>query len=205
MNTRTPGIFIPLLSSPGHINITKGEEVIPYGSTKLFNALQSAKRTKDHFVAAVRFLARKNQPVEYGIMLYPETPQQSEYMKALQIINQTFNLQLDELTVPMENVSDPEGGIKTISVFAEKRSGACNIFEFNEEGFSIIDRLQQAQIEDCKLVLNASANGFELHATSPLDMDSKLWKERIGKALHYAKYVPTFSQTWSTKLQSAKA
>lgn len=197
MDTRNPGIFIPLLSSQGHINISKGEEVIPYGSTKLFNALQKGKRIKDYFSSAVRFCGIKNTPVEYGLILHPETPQQTEYLKALKIINQAFNLQLNELTVPMENVSNPEGSIKNISVFAEKTSDSCGFLEFNEQGFALINALQSAQIENSKLILNVSATGFEIHGTSPLEYDSKIWEQCLNKALRDTGYTPKFSQTWS--------
>lgn len=196
MNTMHPGIFIPLLSSQGHINITKGEEVIPYGSTQLFNAMLKAK-IKGDFRTAVRFCAQKNQPIEYGLTLHLENPQQSEYRKALQVINHTFGLELDELTIPADNVTETEFGIKTKSVVAQKLSGPCNIFEFNEHGFAIVNALHTAHMEECKLLLSPTATGFAIYGTSPADMDCDLWEQRLKSALSNAGYTPIFSQTWS--------
>jgi len=199
MNTKLPGIFIPVYIRQGSISIRRNDDIIPESSTKLYNALAEAK-IKGDFQFAVRFCGRTNQASEYGLILYLEHPHQMEYQSALQIINKTFNQHNDELTIPINNVPASGLGIPTKSVYIEINSGPCDILGFNTQAAQLCKLLRQPFLYDSKLILSCTVNGFEIHGTSPVNRNAspEAWQQHLGKALRNAGYTPVFSQTWST-------
>ncbi len=199
MNTKYPGIFIPFMTSPGDVSILRADEAIPNGCTKLFNAL-SAAGISNCFYTAVRFSGRREQPVEYGVILHPEHPHQMEYQSARQVINQTFDLKDDELTIPIKNVPSPGLGIITKSVYIKINSGPCDVLQFNTMAAHLRALLRQPFLYDYRLILSCIPEGFEIHGTSPISAEANgdAWQQHLGKALRKLDYTPVFSQTWST-------
>ena len=199
MNTTYPGIFIPFMACKGSVGILRAEEKIPQGCTKLFHALAKAA-IQGSYNTAVRIHEQDNRPIEYGVILYLEHPHQMEYQTALQVINQTFGLQIDELTVPINNVPAPGFGIITKSVYVKIASGPCTTRQFNKQAFKLCSLLRQPFLCGSQLILSCIPEGFEIHGTSPIAAGSNpdAWQQYLGQALRKAGYSPAFSQTWST-------
>lgn len=199
MNNMYPGIFIPLTTETNYFENGANFNLFSKPSCQLTFNLDK-QQIHNEVCQSWRISGKAEKQIEHGLLVFLEHPHQMEYQKALHVINDTFEIQQDELTIPMGNVPAAGLGIATKSVYVDIEVEFKAGYLFYQHLDKICKMLQQPFLGDAKLILSAGTSGFEIHGTSPVvyGANHAAWQQHLGKVLRKAGYNPLFFQTWST-------
>lgn len=214
MKPKNPGLFIPSMSFETDMeNFEKNYDSMRRANRseeKLLGKNLAAAGVGSVLSQAFKMSEELGGTVYFGSYLLLDHPNQLEYQKALQVIQNTTGLRFEEYTVPLCATFAPGLGVVTKSVCAFIQDNEEDKFKVDglKRNFTllqqILHRLNCCSNFKTELVLSLADGGFGIHGTSPLQKESSniafAWQNYLGKAFKAVApmVAPMFYQTWST-------